>query len=1054
MALERGIVEIPAAGGLAQGVDPRVIAPGSWIQADNMLPNKIGALTKRRGHDALPTTAYTGATAPETPEVIDSRGAELLIHGVSGAGGTPATWAWSETAQAWVQRDSCALATVRLRTLATSSSFAFGTRVARSDLGRVVIVWLLTADTTFLAGCTLMCRVEDADGTVLLDDTQITTTANWPAVAVVTCGETAVLVHCDTGANIKQTMIDLDTGAVSASTNVVVGTIEALDAHPYTTTHYALAYTDPATPNQVTVARVAAATSTVAATANLATTGAAARPAIAALDGVGFALACWDPGVNGVVSWRLTTVFGTAWGPTQSTTLTGAGYIYNVGTCIDSAQQVTTCATGFNDIATQDVFTDAQSYLAGGAPDSVYVQSWNVALLGHPWRRDGVPYAAIWQGVRNQPATTPALGAVCMMYPTTDGAYATVLATLGQTVLSTDSPIPAKSISLAHAPDGELLPLALYATEYTSRPALATLDYDRSATGYLVGAEQRDCLAHSGGMSTWYDGASEVEIGTLAPFIRTHTVVAGAVDVGVHQYRVEWQWVDSLGQLHHGQLGNIYEVTLGAPGGVRLEVESLALTRKGDISDGEYRNLALVVYRNTLTSPTTFFRLTPFVTGYTSTTNTWNSKAGYLVYSTDALSDAAVEALGYGYIYTFGDVAQDVPAPPSVATVTHNNRLWLISGLDQREVWASKLIVPAAGPGFSPLMVSRVESSQGATALGSLDDKLTIFTPDEIWYLSGDGPNDTGGGGSWIGPYRIMTDRGCPDARSVLAFPGGLLFWSGVGIYMLSRKLEVTFIGEPVVDVTSTAVGVIAKLDGINSRAVFLVDDGEGTNVFAIYDYRVNAWTTSTMYGPTDGLPDGEPIDAVAHHYAADDTHWLSVTSTLNPAVWRDADNGRDVDTWFPATVETPWVKVAGISGYSRAWRCVVTGERYTGHDLTVEICTDFDSTIRQSAVFATSTMAGAPVERLSLHLSTQKCSAIKAKIYDVAPGPLATTEPAWDLVGVGFEVGIKRGATKLPTTNRSGGLHGTLRHGSRRRGGLGCDGWKPSRRGRRRIRG
>ena len=1020
MPLDKAIVEVPATGGLAQGIDPRVIPPGTWIQADNMLPNKTGALTKRLGHEALPQTAYTGANAPQTPEVIDSRGAELLIHGVSTAGGTPATWAWSETAQAWVQRDSAALCTVRLRTLATSSSQATDVRVARSDLGRVVICWKLNADLLYLAGSTIMCRVEDADGTVLLDDTQITMAANWSALAVVTCGETAVVIHCDPGANIKQTLIDLDTGAVSAATNVVVGTVAALDAHPYTATHYALAYTDPATPNQVTVARVTAATSTVAATANLATTGAAFRPAIAALDGVGFAVACWDLGVTGVVSWRLTTVFGTAWGPTQSTTIGVGGNIYFVGTCIDSAQQVTTCASGFDTLAAGDIFSDAQSYLAGGAADGVYVQSWNAMLLSQPWRLGGVPYAALWQGAID--GSSPALAAVCMVYPTTDGAYVTMLASLGQLARVSDAPVLALDGNLAHVPGGELLPLALYATEDTSRPALATLDYERSATGYLCGAEQRDCLAHSGGMSTWYDGATEVEIGTLAPYVRTHTVVAGAVDTGTHIYLLEWQWTDSLGQLHHGQLSAPYTVTLGAPGGVRLEIETLALTRKGDISDGEHRYLALVVYRNTLTSPTTFYRLTPFVTGYTSTSNTWNTKSGYLVYSTDALSDAAVEALGYGFVYTFGDVAQDVPAPPSVATVTHNNRLWLISGLDQREVWASKLIVPASGPGFSPLLVSRVESSQGATALGSLDDKLIIFTPDEIWYLSGDGPNDTGGGGSWIGPYRILSDRGCPDARSVLAFPGGLLFWSGVGIYLLDRKLNVSFVGEAVIDITDNATGMIAKLDAINSRAVFLVNDSEGNDRFAIYDYRVNAWTTSTLYGPTDGAPDGEPIDAVAHHYDSSDVHWVSVTSTLDPAVWREAANGRDVDTWFPATVETPWLKVAGISGYSRAWRCVVTGERYTGHDLTIEIRTDFDETIRQSATYDTSTMAGAPVERLSLHLSTQKCSAIKAKVFDSEPGPLATTEAAWDLVSIGFEVGVKRGATKLPAVNRSGG--------------------------------
>ena len=76
-----------------------------------------------------------------------------------------------------------------------------------------------------------------------------------------------------------------------------------------------------------------------------------------------------------------------------------------------------------------------------------------------------------------------------------------------------------------------------------------------------------------------------------------------------------------------------------------------------------------------------------------------------------------------------------------------------------------------------------------------MDEKLVIFKESAIFYLSGDGPNNLGQQDTFIKPELVSSDIGCININSVVLTPDGLMFKSKKGIYLLSRSMQLAYIG-------------------------------------------------------------------------------------------------------------------------------------------------------------------------------------------------------------------------------------------------------------------
>ena len=148
---------------------------------------------------------------------------------------------------------------------------------------------------------------------------------------------------------------------------------------------------------------------------------------------------------------------------------------------------------------------------------------------------------------------------------------------------------------------------------------------------------------------------------------------------------------------------------------------------------------------------------------------------------------------------------EDNAGPPCFLHVcVHKSRVWGIAE-DGRTLWFSKAFTQGEAVSFSDDFTIYLEDSNGqAIGLASMDDKLVIFTKGRVYYLYGEGPNDAGALSDYPSPIRIVSPVGCIESRSLVVTPAGVFFQSLIGIHLLTRGLEVQFVGQAVQDVLAT----------------------------------------------------------------------------------------------------------------------------------------------------------------------------------------------------------------------------------------------------------
>jgi hypothetical protein len=537
-----------------------------------------------------------------------------------------------------------------------------------------------------------------------------------------------------------------------------------------------------------------------------------------------------------------------------------------------------------------------------------------------------------------------------------------------------------------------------------------------------------------------------------------------------YAYAVVYEWYDSAGNLHQSTPGYTTvkvpnhdtddddgdgipdaptdrdDFTTRSPirgWWVHLRVTYTALTRCWSEDDFDENNVQIAIYRTKRNDSRNYYRLTP--PNVTRDTDLPNRPNEFDVAYVDSLSDEAMVALGYGFLYTAGGVLPNLAVPASVASVTHRNRLWLASAEDTRAVWYSKELVPGEAPGFHAGFVVRIDDSpDGITTLGSLGDDLIIFTRSRIYYVTGAGPNDQGRGELPQGPFPVTRAVGCIDGRSLVTYPGGLLFQGTRGIYALSAAHEVTYVGGPV-EATLEQYGSLrgAVHDPAAQRVYWLAYSDEATDLtaapdvagagegdgdvhgggvspppapgtlFVVYDYGHGAWYVWQIAGST--VQTSHVLWQGAHTYA--DASGVAVQGFgTEPAL----DPGEE----YPISViETPWLHLSAVAGQQRCWRAAMLADRLGEHTLSLHTFIDNSDTaaeVHEWDVGALSELAGLPVMRVVAHLANQVSSVMKFRISDGPAADLPTGERGGFAVsGMSLELGVEPGLHKVPAGNR-----------------------------------
>lgn len=531
-------------------------------------------------------------------------------------------------------------------------------------------------------------------------------------------------------------------------------------------------------------------------------------------------------------------------------------------------------------------------------------------------------------------------------------------------------------------------------------------------------SEIAGALHLTGGQLWEYDGVRPVEHGFQVwpdNVVSTTTTGAGAIAAGTYFYVFTYEWTDNQGNLHRSAPSvPVKQVTTTASSTNTIYVPTLRLTYK--IAPNPVR---IVGYRWSVAQQV-YYQFTSL------TSPTLNDTTVDYVTITDTSSDAQI--LGNVILYTTGSVLENIAAPACIDSALFNNRLWLIDAEDQNLLWYSKQVIETVPVEMSDLLTIYVAPTTGAqgstgpmTALSAMDDKLIIFKRDAIYYINGIGPDNTGANSTYSDPVFITASVGCANPNSIVLTPGGLMFQSDKGIWLLGRGLDTNYIGAPVEIYNAQTVKSSQTIPG-TTQVRFILDN----SITLMYDYYFKQWGTFTN------------ISAVSS------TLWQGFQTYLNSfgQVFQEAP-GTYIDGSTPVllSLTSAWMNLAGLQGFERFYFANLLGTYFTPFKLNVGFAYNYNSSLNQTVLVTPDNFGGnygvlpntygggngygnseGNVFTARIFPNKQKCQSFQVSIQEVYDSSLSV--PAGQgltLSGMNLIAGVKRGF-RTQSANKSFG--------------------------------
>ena len=455
--------------------------------------------------------------------------------------------------------------------------------------------------------------------------------------------------------------------------------------------------------------------------------------------------------------------------------------------------------------------------------------------------------------------------------------------------------------------------------------------------------ELAENLNFSGGQIKAYDGNVLVEqnFNYPAEFLIEGTLAAGtstsytfqrpSTGTDKYYYKAIYSWTDAQGNIHRSgpsaQFSWDYPHTSTDAYVLSAEViiPSLNLTQKEDVYVELYR---------TVKNGTLFYRLN--ADNEATKSQTFDpiinqATADYMSFL-DKTTDAVL--VNNEVLYTTGGELENT-SPPSCSVISSfKNRLFLAGLENKLELRFSKLLSSKVGVEFNDTLSILVSQVGGdITALKAMDDKLIIFKENAIFYLSGDGPNNLGQQDTFIEPQLISSDVGCSVKNSVVLTPGGIFFKSHKGIQLLSRSLQINYIGAPLEDynhLTITKGDVYPK----DNEVRFLTSEGQAL----VFNYFRGFWS---IFDNHKG--DSSVVIGSDYYYVHKDGNGSSL--------YKQSSTYDDAGSPIELAFETGWINPFVKQGAMRIYRMLILGEYFSPHQLKVSIAYNYDDYYSQSKV-------------------------------------------------------------------------------------------------------
>lgn len=396
----------------------------------------------------------------------------------------------------------------------------------------------------------------------------------------------------------------------------------------------------------------------------------------------------------------------------------------------------------------------------------------------------------------------------------------------------------------------------------------------------------------------------------------------------------------------------------------------------------------VLLYRSLVNAGDTLFRASadPFTAGSAVNDTRYPS-----VVIGDSASDAQIGS--NPQLYTNGGVFQNV-CPPACSFKTRiRDRIYLAGTPDQRTVYYSDSIQNTGTTNYHDEQTIVTDDDGPITAIGALDSNTFVFKSDAVYVVYGTEGNDTGANNNLTNPARVPTGGiGCISANSVVEIPQGLMFQSARGIELLDRNLSVTFIGEPVKDVTVGTV-VSALVVATQYQVRFFLSGG----AVIVYSTTTGEWSTFSYPHITTGTTSATLNNGLVT--------WCSVGTTIQqetPSTYSDAGN------WITSSFATGQLTLGqGLEGYRRYKALQILGTWNGQCGLTLSISSNYAATPQQVETRSSAQLAQTPGLadkwlQLEVYPAIPKAEAIQITVTDSPPSPAVLGRGiAWESVTV-----------------------------------------------------
>lgn len=509
-----------------------------------------------------------------------------------------------------------------------------------------------------------------------------------------------------------------------------------------------------------------------------------------------------------------------------------------------------------------------------------------------------------------------------------------------------------------------------------------------------------DALVMTGASPLYFDGDVISELGHLefpdAGRFTLATAGAGNLSVGVYSYVFMYEWVDGNGRIHLSAPSAPLGITTTA-GNNRV-----AITFNTNIIGS--KPTAIRVYRTAANGSVYTFVAYMDFTSYDFSALMY----GY----TDDSSDSNISA--NEIVYTQSGEFSNINIGSCLYVAGWKDRVLGI--FEDGAIYYSKKIEGSEPPEFAgELTIAGLDNVGGSpTAIAPLGDKFLIFKKERIYFIFGDGANDTGTFGDFSIPELLTDIYGCVAPASVINVEEYVYFQAKDGICRVGQDLKVQPIGREL-NYFNTGAKIKSAYVSTSKREVRF-SDGSTTYV---WNYESAQWSIFTS-----GFISAEEISGEAH----------LVTSSGN--LLKELTNGDTrIDGVQPQmTIGTGWINFENIKGFSRLYTILLSFRKRGNSNITVKLMYDdvadvvethnitLDNASNSYIYPDSQNFSGAGLVTAAdfankpmvyrIKTARQKVSSVKIIIQDDTAS--ASTTGTVDVVGLAIEYGFKANVAKL----------------------------------------